>query len=98
MPAPPIVKVAVEESRPTDPSGRTPESAQDERVMRYMQMFRDEWEKPFWQELRLQVNMDFAYYTGAGQWTPEDKLRMERQGKPALTLNHIQPTLNALFG
>ena len=98
MPAPPIVKVAAQDARPTDERALTTRDGTDERVTRYMQMFREEWEKPFWQELRIQASQDFAYYTGAGQWTPEDKLRMERAQKPALTLNHIQPTCNLLFG
>src|SRR3972149_139728 len=70
----------------------------DARVEMFKQMFREEWEKPFWQNLRLNVATDFGYYNGTGQWTEEARAQMRQHKKPALVLNHIKPTCNVLFG
>ena len=76
------------------PAGPQP----DARVEMFKQMFREEWEKPFWQNLRLNVATDFGYYNGTGQWTEEARAQMRQHKKPALVLNHIKPTCNVLFG
>lgn len=37
------------------------------------------------------------YYRGE-QWDEQDKQRLENQGRPALTINHILPTINTVLG
>ncbi len=37
------------------------------------------------------------FYEGE-QWSPEDKARLEAEGRPALTLNTILPTINTMLG
>ncbi len=37
------------------------------------------------------------FYRGE-QWDPADKAALDKQGKPALTINQILPTINALLG
>lgn len=67
-------------------------------AQRMIRMFREEWDKPFWRDLRLNVSLDFGYYTGSGQYDPAVRKKFEEQGKPALVLNHIRPTCLVLFG
>ncbi len=61
-------------------------------------MFMEEWDKPFWRDLRLNVNIDFGYYTGSGQWDPATKAKQLEAKKPALVLNHIKPACKIIFG
>lgn len=63
-----------------------------------IEQFRREWDKPFWRDLREQVMTDFAYYTGSGQWTREQIAENADNKKPTLTLNHIKPTCETIFG
>jgi hypothetical protein len=70
----------------------------DERVRYFKQLFREEWDKPFWKDLREQIPIDFGYYTGSGQWSENQKSAAKEKQRPTLTINHIQPTCNALFG
>ncbi|HAM57300.1 MAG TPA: hypothetical protein DCQ64_18585 [Candidatus Rokubacteria bacterium] len=67
-------------------------------VQRMTRMFREEWEKPFWRDLRVNVSLDFGYYTGTGQYDPAVRTKMQEAGKPALTFNRIKPTCLVLFG
>src|ERR1700691_2197485 len=39
----------------------------------------------------------FKYYNG-NQWADLDRMRMEQLKRPALTMNEIQPTINAISG
>lgn len=78
---------------------QTPKGPQpDARVEMFKAIFREEWEKPFWQNLRLNTATDFGYYNGPGQWSEEARAQMRQHKKPALVLNHIKPTCNVLFG
>lgn len=67
-------------------------------VDRMKRMFREEWDKPFWEDLRQHVATDIGYYTGSGQWDAAVRAEMAKANKPALTLNHIKPTCNVIFG
>ena len=100
--APPLLKISVEEFVGTDSARETQSGtlppARDQRVDLYMQMFYEEWDKPFWKELREQIPTDFGYYTGSGQWTEKQRSEAKEKGRPTLTLNHILPTINALAG
>ena len=100
--APPLLKISVTEFA-GDNSARATQSgtlppARDARVDLYMQMFREEWDKPFWKDLREAIPTDFGYYTGSGQWTEKQRNEAKEKGRPTLTLNHILPTINALAG
>jgi hypothetical protein len=77
--------------------GTGPEGG-DRRVRYFKELFREEWDKPFWKDLREQVPIDFGYYTGSGQWTDAQRSEAKSKSRPTLTINHIQPTCNALFG
>src|SRR3990167_11094745 len=81
--APPLLKISVEEFAGTNSARETQSGtlppARDKRVDLYMQMFYEEWDKPFWKELREQIPTDFGYYTGSGQWT--EKQRSEAKEK-----------------
>lgn len=72
--------------------------AGDERVHRYKVMFREEWDKPFWRDLRENVAIDRGYYTGSGHWTQAQRQAAANNQKPALTINHILPVMNTVFG
>jgi hypothetical protein len=93
--------VAVEGESKTADAGALPDEAlwDDESIVsRYMRLYYEEWNKPFWQSLRKNVSVDFGYYTGSAQWTENQKREMEAVKKPALTLNYIQPVINSLQG
>ena len=70
----------------------------DPLALRYLRMFYEEWQKPFWQNLRVNVSTDFAYFNGTGQWSQAQRDKMAQDHKPALTINRIKPTCQALFG
>jgi hypothetical protein len=93
--------VAVQGESSTADAGALPDEAlfdDESLVSRYMRLYYEEWNKPFWQYLRKNVSVDFGYYTGSAQWTDEQKRQMEAVKKPALTLNYIQPVINSLQG
>src|SRR3990172_11592229 len=68
----------------------------DPLALRYLRMFYEEWQKPFWQNLRVNVSTDFGYFNRPGHWKPEQRAKKAQDHKPALTINRIKPTCQAL--
>lgn len=46
---------------------------------------------------RKEAQEDFAFVAGK-QWRDEDKTALEKQGRPAITINKIKPLINVLSG
>lgn len=50
-----------------------------------------------WGKWRENARKGYKYYMG-DQWSPEDLQRLKSQGRPALTINRIKPTIRTLSG
>lgn len=47
---------------------------------------------------RARVLECWGYYTGEGQWTSEERAVLNDRGQPAITVNHIKPTIDYAVG
>lgn len=79
----------------TIPSGR-PLPSQDHRtIYRQLSRFhRDATTQAAWARPGAQC---FEFYEG-NQWSPEDRAKLEEEGRPALTWNKIRPRVNLVLG
>lgn len=70
-------------------------STPNEELRRYREWFRAAVDKS--SDWRTQAKEDFEFVSGQ-QWKDEDKRALEKQGRPAITINKIKPLINVLSG
>lgn len=67
----------------------------NDRLTKFKQWFKDSVESAVtWRE---EAREDRAFYIGK-QWNDGDKEKLERKGRPAITINKIKPLINVLSG
>lgn len=73
--------------------------AQDDDYEDLLAQAKADWRRAYshWRKWRAEAKEDFSFVSG-DQWADEDKMFLDRQGRPAVVFNRIAPMIDAVAG